>query len=191
MKELNSTAHKLLDIAEHYTQTQGFNAFSYKDLQRDVGVKTSTIHYYFPTKQDLALCMTDRYVDNFLTMLEAIATESSSGQEQLEGLAKVYIRVVSQGKFCMCGMLAADMSSLSDEVNSKLSDFFKHTEDWIAKSIQLGIEQKAFSAELDPVTSAALFLSTLEGGMLIARKHKRPNYLEIVITEVLTQFRNR
>ena len=65
MTELNETAHKLLDAAEFYTQTCGFNAFSYKDLQKDVGVKTSSIHYYFPTKKDLAITMITRFVERY------------------------------------------------------------------------------------------------------------------------------
>ena len=52
MKPLNDTAHKILDVAEHFTQSLGFNAFSYKDIQENVGIKTSSIHYYFPTKTD-------------------------------------------------------------------------------------------------------------------------------------------
>lgn len=61
MQQLNDTAHKIFDIAEHYTQTRGFNAFSYKDIQNEVGIKISSIHYYFSTKKNLALSMTERY----------------------------------------------------------------------------------------------------------------------------------
>ena len=67
MLELNETAHKLLDSAERYTKSQGFNAFSYRDLQNEVGVKTSSIHYHFPTKKDLALSMTARYASGSTT----------------------------------------------------------------------------------------------------------------------------
>lgn len=63
MSELNETAHKLLDSAERYTKSQGFNAFNYQDLQNEVGVKASSIHSHFPTKKDLALTLTARYTE--------------------------------------------------------------------------------------------------------------------------------
>ena len=75
-------AQKILDVAESFTQTRGFNAFSYKDIQAEVGVKTSSIHYYFPTKQDLAAAMTERYTDRFLQLLNYINEKNSKGVDK-------------------------------------------------------------------------------------------------------------
>ena len=47
------TYDRLLDVAQNMVQTNGFNAFSYGGLSRTVGIKTSSIHYHFPNKEDL------------------------------------------------------------------------------------------------------------------------------------------
>ncbi len=185
MAELNNTAHRVLDVAERYTQTHGFNAFSYKDLQNEVGVKTSSIHYYFPTKQDLALKMVERYIDRFNASLNSISNEQSIGLKRLDKLAQVYVDVVKQGKFCMCGMLASDILSLPEAVKSKLCDFFQMIEDWIAEAIELGIAQDDVTESIDIKTTAAHYLASLEGGMLIARTKNEPAYLKAITTEVL------
>jgi len=187
MQNLNDTAHKLLDVAERYTQLHGFNAFSYKDLQREVGVKTSSIHYYFPSKQDLALNMTERYVERFRDALKAMARTESNGVRRIRSLAELYVEAVGQGKFCMCGMLASDMLSLPDVVNGKLCEFFRLIEEWVADAIEIGKEQNEIRHTIDPKPAAAHFLAALEGGMLIARTQKRPEYLESVVTEALAQ----
>lgn len=187
MANLNDTAHKLLDVAESYTQLRGFNAFSYKDLQEEVGVKTSTIHYYFPSKQDLALSMTERYVERFQQLLHATAQDNASGLQRLQVLGEAYVSIVAEGKFCMCGMMASDMMSLPDVVNSKLRDFFQLTEAWIAEAIQLGIEQEDIGASVNPAKAAPHLLATLEGGMLIARVQQRPESLAAVIEQALVQ----
>ena len=83
INQLNNTAHKVLDVAEFYTQTRGFNAFSYKDIQQDVGVKTSSIHYYFPTKHDLASAMTQRYIERFSEQLTQVDLENEKGIARL------------------------------------------------------------------------------------------------------------
>ena len=187
MQALNDTAHKLLDVAERYTQMYGFNAFSYKDLQNEVGVKTSSIHYYFPTKQDLALSMTERYIERFRDILQALATEQPHGLKRLESLGELYVSAVGQGKFCMCGMLASDMLSLPDTVNTKLCQFFQLIEDWVKEAIEIGKKQQQIKLSVDAERAASHLLAALEGGMLVARTRKRPQYLETVVAEATAQ----
>lgn len=189
MQELNDTAHKLLDAAESYTQTHGFNAFSYKDIQNEVGIKTSSIHYYFPTKQDLAMSMTERYVENFRHTLKDLAKQHKHGIKRLEALSTTFGKTLNEGKFCMCGMLASDTLALPDGVNSKIREFFRLVEEWISDAIEIGIQQKAFKSSVNPTEAAALFLAVLEGGMLIARTQKKSIYLENVVTQALNQLK--
>ena len=189
MQELNETANKLLDAAEHKTQVLGFNAFSYKDLQDEIGVKTSSIHYYFPTKQDLMLAMTERYVERFRNTLTDIASSQKKGVKRLELLGDIYIKTVSQGKFCLCGMLASDLMSLSDRANVKLQEFFALNEAWIAEAIILAKEQGQFRKSLNAKKAASLFLAMLEGGMLIARTQKHTIYLEGAIKQAIEQMK--
>ena len=44
----NTVREQLLDHAQILLMTRGYNGFSYRDLSTLVGVKTSSIHYYFP-----------------------------------------------------------------------------------------------------------------------------------------------
>ncbi len=189
MTTLNKTAHKILDIAEHYTQTRGFNAFSYRDIQNQVGIKTSSIHYYFPTKHDLAYVMTERYVDRFRMLLEKLETTHDSGIERLEALAKIFTDVVQQGKFCMCGMLASDFATLPDNANEKLQEFFALNQAWIAKAIDLGKKNREILRSVDTQRAAALFFAMLEGGMMIARTQRDPGYLATNIQQAIAQIR--
>ncbi len=189
MIEFNNTAHKILDSAEYYTQTRGFNAFSYKDIQHEVGVKTSSIHYYFPTKQDLALHMVNRYIGRFEALLKTIAQEQDSGIEQLTALSEIFTENLAAGKYCLCGMLSSDLDTLPESAKEKLCHFFNLNEIWIANAIQLAQEQGDVNASLEPRTTAAHFLATLEGGMLIARARGRVKYLEVVITQSLILLR--
>ena len=187
MQNLNSTAHQLLDVAEHCTQMRGFNGFSYKDLQHKVGIKTASIHYYFPTKQDLALSMVERYSERFHDLLRTIAREQEDGLKRLDKLGGLYVDVVRDGRFCLCGMLASDMLSLPDTVNRQLGEFFQLVEVWIAEAIALGKQQQRIEPSVNPEPAAAHFMATLEGGMLIARIQQRPEYLESLVTEALAR----
>src|SRR5699024_11730842 len=45
-----------------FITTRGTNAFSYKDISKEIGIKTSSIHYYFPTKNDLIVAVLEHVI---------------------------------------------------------------------------------------------------------------------------------
>ncbi len=186
----NDTANKILDIAANYTQTRGFNAFSYRDIQAELGIKTSSIHYYFPTKQDLATSMIERYLEVVKTVLEEIGASKKTAPQKLQAFANIFITTAKDGKFCLCGMLAADILGMPKEVEKHLAEFFTLSETWMTETIAQGIADKEIKKTTNPKLAAAHFLATLEGGLLIARTRKQSSYLKNIVTEVLKQLKN-
>ncbi|WP_438876632.1 TetR/AcrR family transcriptional regulator, partial [Bacillus cereus group sp. BC7] len=55
METKPTVREQILDHAITLMMLRGYNGFSYRDLSDLVGVKTSSIHYYFPSKDDLVL----------------------------------------------------------------------------------------------------------------------------------------
>src|SRR5271167_2757692 len=47
------TAARALDVAERLVQVRGFNAFSYADVSRELGLSTAALHYHFAGKAEL------------------------------------------------------------------------------------------------------------------------------------------
>ena len=174
-----------MDAAELFTQTRGFNAFSYKDLHRMVGVKTSSIHYYFPTKQNLATALAERYIERFLAVLDAIDRKYKSPAVRLQAMGQIFIDVAAQDKRCLGDMLASDLLSMPAEGMEALRGFLKKEEQWIAKTITAGVEAGEFPARLRPRPMAAYMLAALEGGVLIARTRKDVGYVRAVLDQAL------
>ncbi|BHH86055.1 TetR/AcrR family transcriptional regulator [Desulforhopalus sp. 52FAK] len=188
-RELNTTAHKILDAAQGLVQTAGFNAFSYKDLQQEVGVKTSTMHYYFPTKQDLAAALVIRHNEQLIQKLEELKGATSSGLERIRLLGEIFIDIASKGKFCLCGMLTSDLLSMSDAGRQALDDFYCYTEAWLADAITQGIAEGDIDASLHPTEGAANYLATLEGGILIARAKNNKYYMSSIVNQAVHYFK--
>ena len=69
---------QILNVAETLIQTKGYNAFSYKDISELVGVKTSSIHYYFPAKEDLGKEVVKQHIDLLVNELEELLGNSLS-----------------------------------------------------------------------------------------------------------------
>lgn len=188
--ELNATAHKLLDVAEEKTQIYGFNAFSYKDLQKIVGIKTSSIHYYFPTKQDLALALVTRFIDRFRQQLTEITEKNKKGLKRLEALAQIYTSALPKNQLSLSGMLSSDLASLSEQVCEELQEFFMILEMWVVQAIHLAQEQHEVSPSVNPHKAAALWVGLLEGGALIARVSGSAEFLDKSMHQALEQLKH-
>src|SRR6202042_3504475 len=62
---------EIMDAAERRMQQGGFGGFSFREIAADVGIKSSSVHYHFPTKENLAAAVIHRYTDN----VEALINE--------------------------------------------------------------------------------------------------------------------
>ncbi|MEO0927903.1 MAG: TetR/AcrR family transcriptional regulator [Cyanobacteria bacterium J06643_13] len=175
---VNPTAQKILTVAQHNVQTKGFNGFSYRDLAVEIGIKTSSIHYHFPTKDDLALALVEAYHNAFEAELTKIRVESGSGRSQLKKYIQLFERNLAvDNKFCLCGMLASEINSLSERVKQAIQSFFTANERWLSELIANGQADGSLNQAVTPDLAAAQLLATLEGAMLIARSAEAANNL--------------
>lgn len=176
---VNPTAQKILTVAQHNVQTKGFNGFSYRDLAVEIGIKTSSIHYHFPTKDDLALALVEAYHNAFEAELSKIRVESGNGRSQLKKYIQLFERNLAvDNKFCLCGMLASEINSLSERVKQAIQSFFSANELWLSELIAKGQADGSLNQAVTPDLAAAQLLATLEGAMLIARSAEAANNLE-------------
>ena len=70
---MSEVAQALMDAAERRMRIGGFNAFSFREIAADVGVKSSSVHYHFPTKEKLAAAVIHRYTDEVAELIDEIA----------------------------------------------------------------------------------------------------------------------
>tara|TARA_Y100000768_G_C23981935_1_gene686357 strand:- start:936 stop:1508 length:573 start_codon:yes stop_codon:yes gene_type:complete len=186
-----STFDKILDIAEQKVQTVGLNAFSFKDLEKVVGIKTASIHYHFPTKQDLVEALVARYIENFNDTLRALESKSVSPLEKLEAFTKIFTKTLEEDRICLCGMLASDLLSVNDYTHDRLTGFFSSSEKWLEKHIKECIQQKQVPQTVDPKIAAHFFLASLEGAMLIARVKKDIAYFKRIAQHSITSLKQK
>lgn len=148
------TEQAILDAAERRIRGGGYNGFSFRDLAEDVGVKSASVHYHFPTKTDLVVAVARRYSERFYEAVEALKSDGSSPIDAWRGVFREALRVDDQ--MCLCGVLGAETNGLPSEVANEARAFFTR-----------GIE--ALSLELDEPSRAVEVFATLEGAMLLAR----------------------
>lgn len=164
---MTDTRTKILDLAERLTQTRGFNGFSYIDLGKEIGIKTASVHYYFKVKDDLAAALVERVQTKHAEGFREIETGTSSPQKRLEAVITYFQGYVVEEKFCLCGMMAAELQSVSPRVARLVEAYFNAFHAWLT-------QQFKYAGHKDAKLQALRFLSALEGSLLLARLRHDP-----------------
>lgn len=168
--EKSPTQDRLLDAAELLCRTQGYNAFSFRHLAEEVGIRTASIHYHFPTKADLGKALVVRYRQRFESALAEVERREKSAMGRLEGLVGILKgSLKDRNQMCLCGILAAEASTLPASVRDEMRRFFREMENWIATVLESGRKAKQLHFSGDPAQAATALAGALEGLMMSAR----------------------
>ena len=80
---VSDTKTALMDIAEHAARSRGVDGFSYADLAGAIGIRKASVHYHFPTKDDLAKALVERYQAKLRAECNAIDAVHATGGARL------------------------------------------------------------------------------------------------------------
>lgn len=169
---MTDTRTRILETAEKLTKEKGFNGFSYIDLSKEIGIKTSSIHYYYKSKDDLAIALIERMEEQLEAGMQAIENGESDHRKRLEAFASIFKGLAENNhQFCLCGMMSAELASLPEGARRHLSRAFQKVRSWAAKQFAHIAPDQAFELSV-------AFISALEGALLIARVDGNPEVID-------------
>ena len=181
-----SKADEILEVGQELIQTVGYDGFSYRDIADRVGIKSASVHYYFPAKTDLAEAVAKQYRIEFAERVREISANTPGALERLEEFAGIFKDTLENlDRVCLCGMLASESSSVPDKVSAQTRMFFSEQQDWISQTIAEGVDDGTISATTQPNEFAKTFLSALEGAMMLARSMEQPEHLRSVSNQMI------
>ena len=171
---------QVLDHAITLMMLRGYNGFSYRDLSELVGVKTSSIHYYFPSKDDLVLEAVSQYSGEVMAGLQSIDA-ALPAREKLATYTRLFGKTLGDGnQICLCGMLAADIESLPETVRQAVQAFFRANEHWLAEVLAQGAKEGTLVVKGKPESAARTLFAALQGSVLASRLFHTKSRLEDV-----------
>lgn len=170
---------RLLEHTLDLIRKRGFNGFSYRDLAERVGVKTSSIHYYFPTKEDLALEAVNAYSERMARYLDGIDPALPPLQQAERYLAS-WRRECGGQQVCLAGMLSTEALCLPSAVHQALQEFHRIHESWLTALLERAREQNGGDAQ-PTIGSAALaqvLFAALQNSLVSVRLFNQQERLE-------------
>lgn len=175
MKKSNDVKNDILLVSQELIQLKGYNGFSYRDIAAAVGVKTSSIHYHFPTKENLVINVVSNYLNIVLQGLDNI--DNNAHYDTVTKLSKSLDFIFEHTFFtdkrmCLAGMLTAELMTLSDEILACLKHFFLKLESRLTDLLEEGAKNKTLKLQQSPQHLAQTIISLIEGGLLMARLYE-------------------
>ncbi len=187
MKSID-TQTAILDTAQELIQKAGVNAMSYADISAVVGIRKASIHYHFPTKDDLIAALLDRYNPYFLKLVDLIVTSPESAEIKLRrycGLFEATLSSGQQDKACLCGMLGAELATLKNPLVTRVTQFYQDNEMRLAQILTEGRKSGVFKFPGNINAMAKLIFSLLEGGILIVRADGGVDQFRAIVEQLL------
>ncbi len=157
----------ILRQAEFLIRTRGYAAFSYADLAQTAGITKASVHYHFPTKEDLVTVLVQQYLERFVTTLEAIRQRDAKPGPRLREYALLFLDGYEQGMLPLCGALSAERMALPASMHRTIHEFFRLHLEWLTGVLEEGLATGELRAGSAPDRAALLLLSTLEGGTFV------------------------
>ncbi|MEP6344023.1 MAG: TetR/AcrR family transcriptional regulator [Maricaulaceae bacterium] len=174
-----STRDQILDCAQGLIQTRGYNGFSFRDIASDIGIKSSSIHYYYPGKTDLAVAVASKYRSDFTEMTQDLLDSDTTSVAKLQAYADVFeVTLKHENRLCLCGMLASEVNSVEPELRAEIKAFFDDQHRVLMDILSDGQSKGEVRADLQTSETAKSYLAALEGAMMLARVNSTPSDIQ-------------
>jgi TetR/AcrR family transcriptional repressor of nem operon len=161
------TRETIMAIARKMVQARGYNGLSFRELGKEVGVKSASIHYHFPTKGDLGAALAKRYTEDGLEYLSGLRSSSDDVDMWMKGYTEIFrMALVNDNRMCLCGIMAAEYDDLPQEVRTEVDGFTDLNVRWLTEV--LSVCRPKLDADGRERQALAIY-AAVEGAQLVAR----------------------
>jgi TetR/AcrR family transcriptional repressor of nem operon len=175
----NDTKRQIQDVAERLIIQGGYNAFSFRDISEEIGIKSASVHYHFPTKASLTSALLARYTLLFSEQLPNPNDDAVNASLLLNGFIDGFkAKVVDQRNMSLCTMLTADKHILPEEVSAELAAFYNVKLAWLTQ-VFMRLEQVT---EDQALVLACQLLASLHGASVLVQATGNAEFFESAVS---------
>ncbi len=162
----SSAKEAILAAAKRAAQAHGYGGLNFRDLAEEVGIKSASIYYHFPSKADLGAAVARRYWEDTAVGLEALLAETADPGRCLRRYPEMFRKSLeSDNRMCLCSFMAAEYDDLPEPVKQEVQTFADINVAWLTKVLSAAT---AVSGAESQGRAFAIF-AAVAGAQLIAR----------------------
>ena len=157
----------VMTAAKMMVQAHGYNALSFRELAKEVGIKSASVHYHFPTKGDLAAALARRYTEDGATYLAELLVTSGDATWCMDRYTEIFrAALANDNRMCLCGIMSAELDDLPAEVRTEIDEFAATNVGWIMQVLARAMPR---ANDPDLREHAMAIFAAIEGAQLVAR----------------------
>ena len=172
---------EILEVAADLLQTRSFSSFSYQDISDRIGISKASLHHHFPSKEDLAVALADRYAAQTRSALEEISRRYRKPWDQLEAYIAMVSGVRQSGnKICAGGVCQAEHNVIPEGMRERIHRAYEFMVNWLASVLAEGQMQNVMRFPGKPEDQAILIHAAMQGALQNARAEGPKTFTAVV-----------
>lgn len=170
----HDTRERLVQAARGLFWMKGYHGTSVAEILDRADANSGSLYHFFPTKQDLLLAVLKWYGGNLEAEILAPARRRTSDPVErvfaiLEGYREALLATeLTFG--CPIGSLALEFKEPDPPVRELLALNFREWSDAVEGCLEEAADR--FPPDVDPGELSLFVLTTMEGGVMLARTHR-------------------
>jgi len=180
--EVPDTKRRLLDAATGLMMQQGFTATSVDEICEQAKLTKGSFFHYFKSKEEIGEGALDHYFDRQKAMFfQADFNKLADPLERLNGLLDfIAERVVGTDKVqgCLMGNLTQELALTHPRIRASCNEKFTMLAGMIEGMLREARTKQRAKTDFDPKSVATLFVSLMQGSMLLAKVRQDKSVLK-------------
>lgn len=186
------TKQRILDAAQVEVLRRGFTATSVDDIQRAAGISRGTFFYHFPSKDDLAKALVERYaesdhalVEGLLARAEKLATDPLQQLLVFVALHEELLETVTPEEAgCLFASFSYEAGVLDAETQELMVGAIEHWRRAFGGKLKQALARhETVVADVDPYLLADVAYGVMQGAFILRRTLDDPGLMARHISE--------
>jgi len=167
------TRDRIVRSAAKLFLTRSYQSVGVVDLCAAADVRKGSFYHFFPSKAALAKAVVDLHADELDRRL-GTSDDLHAVVDAVGAIQRAFERLFGRVVGCPFGNLAAELSTMDEELREHVAGVFARWESRLARSCRAAAEQGALRDGVDPDRLAHTILAQLQGLILLAKVTNTP-----------------
>lgn len=174
----SNVREEVMAAAKRAAQSHGYTGLNFRELAAEVGIKSATIHYYFPTKVDLGAAIAKRYWEDSQTVLDGLWNGGTDPARALMEYPNTFrVSLEQDNRICLCSFMSAEHDDLPDPVKREVSAFADINIAWLTRVLSAATDMDTAASE----RRARAIFAAVAGAQLMARSRSDISVFDALI----------
>jgi len=165
------TRRQILRLAARWLQQRGYHGFTFAQIADALEIRSSAVHYHFPSKDDLVAAVFARYRASFAWWSQQPVQVQASPVNRLERFLDLEARHADNEQVGPLGVAGVEYASLPAAACSEAEAFRDDLVAWLTLTLEAGRQTGAFRFVGEPGDQARLVIAAAQGALQLARLH--------------------